>query len=133
MYTKERLTRFGIIDDPSCPRCQAIETLQHKFIECPYVEKIWDVVIRYTEHLTIDNQALEPRNKLILGSNLNSNSSLLTINAEILQRILSLKDEANYLVHPKVLVKQALTHLLRREKRTQIKTDLESIFNERNL
>ena len=133
IYTKERLNRFGLTNDPLCPRCQAIETLQHKFIECSYVRKIWDIVINYTEHLTIDNLRLEPLSKIILGSHLNSNSSLLTINAEIIQRILSLRDDANYLLHPKIIVKQTLLHLLRREKRTQIKTDLESIINERNL
>ena len=52
---------------------------------------------------------------------------MLTINAEILQRILSLRDDQNYLLRPKLFVKQAICFLRKREKSEQIKNDLDFI------
>ena len=132
IYTKERLARYGLNNDPSCPRCQAIETLQHKFIECPYVKKIWETVFGFTKELTIDDLSNEPLNKSILSCNLNSDITSMTINAEILQRILSLKDNNNYTLHPKFFVKLAISHLTKREKQANIKTNLNFILNAMN-
>ena len=41
IYTKSRLFRFGLIDNPTCTRCDEIETLDHKIIECDYATRIW--------------------------------------------------------------------------------------------
>ena len=117
IYTKEKLNRYGLIDSPLCPRCQSVETLRHKFLECPYAERIWDMALRYTRKLTIDNLGLESLDKVILGSHLNSTRTMLTINSEILQRLMSLKDNLNYVLHPKLVVKQAVTFLTK-EKET---------------
>ena len=133
IYTKEKLARFGMNNDPLCPRCQAIETLHHKFLDCPYARKIWEATFRYTQDLTTDDLRNIPLSKSILGCNLNSNQTMITINAEILQRILSLKENTNYTLHPRAFVKLAISHLIKRERKTKIKTELNFILNAMNM
>ena len=41
----------------------------------------------------------------------------MTVHAEILSRILALKDDATYLIRPKYLVEMALKYLAKRETR----------------
>ena len=130
IYTKEKLNRYGLSDSPLCPRCQMVETLRHKFIECPYVDRIWKIALRYTNKLTTENLSLERLDKVILGFHLNSNRTILTIYAEILQRIMSLKDDLDYVLHPKLIVKQALMFLVKRERNNSVKDELISILDE---
>ena len=129
VYTQEKLHRFGLTESPLCPRCGMIEDLQHKFIECQYVKKIWDKVADLTAGLTTDNLRIENRSKVILGSHLNSNITMLTINAEIIQRLLSLKADLDYVLHPKIIVKQVIAALHMKERNKTIKTDLKSILD----
>ena len=68
--------------------------------------------------------------KVILGFHLNSNRTILTICAEILQRIMSLKDDLDYVLHPKLIVKQALMFLVKRERNNSVKDELISILDE---
>ena len=127
IYTMERLFRFGMEPDPHCPRCGMIETLQHKFIECNYVKRIWDVVKKAEKAICSTDPMIEDSTKAALGAYLNSNTTIMTLNAEILSRILSLKPE-NYLVHPKVIVKTALNLLLLKEKTEITKIEIRSIL-----
>ena len=127
IYTKEKLHRFGLIDSPLCPRCQSLETLQHKFLECPYVERIWNSAFSYMRALTTDNLNVIERSKLIIGGHLNSTITMLTINAEIINRILTFKDDQNFLLRPNLVVKQAVTFLRKRERSVKIKNDLDFI------
>ena len=129
IYTKKKLARFGLTNDPLCPRCQNVETLEHKFVTCQYVAKIWERVYAVTNHLTTSDPTLEDPTKAILGAYLSSTTTVLTINAEIMQRIHLLKDDANYLVHPRIFVKQAIIYLLKREKGELIKEELEFILD----
>ena len=41
IYTKDKLLRYGMGNDNCCGRCNQIEDLRHKFIECPYTKLIW--------------------------------------------------------------------------------------------
>ena len=52
----------------------------------------------------------------------------LTIHAELLVRIRQLKGETNYLVHPKVIIRKALEHLIKRENKDEIKRELEDLL-----
>ena len=128
IYTKEKLHRFGMIDSPQCPRCEEIETLRHKFIECPYVERIWTLIRNLTSRLTIGDLDLETPEKFLIGSYLISNCTTLTLNAEVAQRILVLRDDLDYVTHPKIFVKQAVLFLIKREKGGKVKADLSSIL-----
>ena len=127
IYTKEKLHRFGLTDSPVCPRCQETETLEHKFIQCNYIKRIWDIVLSSCRKITTGNPSTEPRNKAICGGYLTSNTTIITINAEIMLRILSLKDDESFLIHPKHFVKHAISYLMRKERKQNIKNDLKSI------
>ena len=56
--------------------------------------------------------------KMALGMNLNSTLSSITLNSEILTRIMYLKDDQDYLIRPEALVANCLKTTAAREKRT---------------
>ena len=128
IYTKAKLTRFGLSNDSSCPRCGEIEDLNHKFVTCDYVKRIWEEALRSTRSLTTFNPRMEAPEDVILGCYRGSNLTTVTLNAELLQRIHLLKDDTNFLIHPKHFVKQAILFLIRREKNSQIKENLNFIL-----
>ena len=117
IYSKERLTRFGLTDSPLCPRCGTIETTLHKLIECSYVARIWDTALQLTNKLKAINQ---PNNadliQAIMGATSDTDPLILSIHAEIFLRILRLRDDANFLIRPKVMVRLAIEPILRSEK-----------------
>ena len=59
--------------------------------------------------------------KKILGASKENNLASLTLRAEILNIILRLKTDQNYLVHPKQLVLNAVKGLSIKEGKTEIK------------
>ena len=120
-YTKQRLQRFNLADTDSCPRCGQIEDLRHKFIECDYVKRIWDVSNQLRSKLLGAPYGNLEAVAALLGSHLNSNSAILTLNAEILLRISFLKDDQNYLLHPKKLVMSSIRTIARNEKNVALK------------
>ena len=117
VYTKDRLARFGLIDSNQCPRCGLIEDLLHKFTECDYVSRIWRMAKPYIEKLSHGTIPLQDVPKLILGMNQESTPTSITLCAEILLRITYLKDDQNYLFHPKTVVHQVLTNLKTKDKK----------------
>ena len=127
IYTKEKLHRFGMIDDSDCPRCGQVEDLNHKFMDSIYAKKIWDVTLNSTSSILTINPGNEPRIKAIMGGYIDSSPTSLTLNAEILHRLLMLKEDSDYLIHPKQFVKNATIYLLRKEKKREIKEHLKSI------
>ena len=54
--------------------------------------------------------------------------TVLTLNAEILLKISYLKDEQNYLVHPKTFVKNCLRAIERNERKTKIKEEIKALL-----
>ena len=128
IYTEEKLHRFGLIDSPICPRCNEIEDLKHKFVDCDYIQRIWKHVLESVKSITtIDPQSL-PQVKAILGGYLESNPVILTINAEIMQRIQVLKDNQDHLIHPRHFARNALQLLVRRENNRESKEKLKSVL-----
>ena len=129
IYTKERLLRFNLSDNDQCPRCGRIETLRHKFIECDYVSRIWQAAQPFKNKLlpSANRQQLDSY-ETILGCHMTSNTAILTLNAEILLRIMYLKENQNYMMHPKALVMLCLKSIARNDKAkagTSIKALLE--------
>ena len=128
IYTNDKLLRFGLGESNKCDRCDEIETLQHKFIDCSYVKEIWKHLFRLTNTIvSSDQQNLDPI-KACLGAAVDASVTVTTINAEILQRILSLTRSQNYLLHPKKLIELALKLLSKREKSVTIKTEVGSLL-----
>ena len=126
IYTREKLTRYHLRDDPSCPSCQEIETLAHKFVECNYVKEIWKHTFRILEVETEPSDIQENR---IVGCYKNSSKLKLAVQAELLLRILSIKDNQTYLAHPKLVIKNSIELILRRERNEASKTELLALLD----
>ena len=129
VYTKERLHRFNLIDSNICPRCDQVETLQHKILECAYVNRIWNITETLQNHPNQNPGPALDRKSNVLGTLGNSTIASMTLNAEILLRILYLKDSQNYLVHPKVFVKQCLKSVIVKEKKLVIRDSVKALLD----
>jgi len=128
IFCKERLFRFGLVDSPLCARCNNVETLNHKILECDYARKIIKEMITATNRLRIS--PLNPDSydiRSLLGV-LESDETILTVHAEILSRIISLRDTQNYLLRPKSFVRTALEHLARSEPKLDRKEAIKSLL-----
>ena len=123
IYTKVKLKRFGLIAEDICPRCNEPETLQHKIYECVYCAKIWKEVLIRTGQMATNIP------KAIIGIDPNESLATLTIKSEILSRILQLREEQSYLVHPKKFVSLAIEALCKRETKAVIKSELQELLD----
>ena len=122
IYTKVKLHKFGLVDNNCCPRCGEAETLVHKFIECDYAKRIWRRVncLRNLTPVELD--------KNILGCDNETNLTNLTINAEVLMRLSYLRDEQNYLIHPKIFVANCLKSIATHETKNDIRNEVKSLL-----
>ena len=129
-YPKERLHRYGLIDSPLCPRCDQVDDYDHKLYDCIYTRKIWEEVFKLTDKLnSLQTNGVTLQNKVI-GSNTGLEITGLTIHAEILTRILRLKDETNYLIRTKNFVKLTMDHLIKREIKVDIRQSLKDLLRD---
>ena len=132
VYTQDKLFRFGMVDNNKCPRCNLRETLQHKFLECDYVTRIWSEVNKYylslNSNITQNQQLLMVKNAF--AAELDHNLVTMTLSAEVLTRILYLKNNQTYLIHPKHLVKQVIKALSIKEQKQSIKEKFIELLNE---
>ena len=120
LYTKEKLHRYGLIDSPLCPRCDQIETFEHRIFRCEYAKRIWDEVLTKSRRLNIGGQP--PNGDMlfnILGGGVENSVTTLTLHAEVIMRILSIPDDSSYLLRPQKFVENAVKLLIRREKEPQ--------------
>ena len=130
IYTKAKLNRFCMEPSDICPRCDLIENLNHKYVECDYVKKIWTQVKAIHSKLTDNSLVTTDRERYALGIFTSSTKAFMTLAAEILTRITGLKDEANYLIHPRFFVQYCLKSLAIKEKDEKIKNIYYSILNQ---
>ena len=125
VYTKDKLKRYGLIDENICPRCDEVEDLDHKIRSCAYVKRIWLATCELLKEAPNQNSMT-----MIMGTKLDQTLTSLTVKAEILSWILRLKDSQTYLVHPKHLVRMALRGLARKETKKEILSDIKDILSE---
>ena len=117
LYTKEKLHKFGLIDSPLCPRCDQVENFEHKIFRCEYAQRIWKEAFSKTIRLNTGGIPLNGDTLYrILGGGVENSIITLTIHAEIIARILTLKDDSSYLIRPNKFVENAVNYLIRREK-----------------
>jgi len=128
IYTKEKLHRFALIDAPNCPRCGQIETLQHKVMECDYVKRIWSSVTYLSNKLRLVDNPTEDPEKTIMGAGSGSNQLIIAIHAEILNRIVNLRDDETYLMRPQIMAKLSIETIIKNERNPEIKNLLASIL-----
>ena len=100
-----------------CPRCNQIENFEHKILGCHYVKKIWEETFKVSTRLNIGGTPQSGVNiDRVLCEGVQNSIQSLTLHAEILGRILSLRDEASFLIRPKNFVEMAVKYLIKREK-----------------
>ena len=128
-YTKEKLHRFGLIENNTCPRCDQIETLNHKFFNCDYTSRIWENFSRKALSLTTDPRTPIDGIKKLLGIFKEANTSYISLAAEILLRISYLDDNQTYLILPKKIVEHSIKSIASRERNRQIKEELYSLLD----
>ena len=54
--TNENLVKWKLKQSPNCEHCNEIETLQHFFLQCPYVQPIWISMHLILKKLGIDHK-----------------------------------------------------------------------------
>jgi hypothetical protein len=82
LYSKERMFRFGMVDDPSCSRCGRTESTNHLIKECPAASRLWSIFGKIYKEVT--GITFEPSMENIINCGINYNSlALTTIIAEL--------------------------------------------------
>ena len=128
VYTNLKKFKFRMNDTPRCQQCGQIETLTHKILDCGYAAQIWRHVLRLTESIRLTNSPNEDISNKIMGMVSGTNVYLLTIHAEILTRIHYLQHNPDFTLHPKIMVRQSLNYLLKREKSEHFKNILNDLL-----
>ena len=101
VYSGTRLKKFGMTDNDSCPRCKMPETIQHQLLECQYCKELWTEVSKIT---SIPSENMDS----ILGLHDLHDRVTLTINAEIIRRLLSIE---RLTADPTMIVKSVINSL----------------------
>ena len=84
-YSRERLHRFGLINDPQCEGCGQIETIKHKVLECPIKLPYWEYLARLEGYNL--NSFTEPL-EFALGMHTHESTTSLTIHVELMTLLL---------------------------------------------
>ena len=84
IYCKERMFRFGMVEDNKCTRCGIEESISHMLMDCSYVKSLWDQISKITG---IKITSLEE----VLGLDPKHDKVTLTIHAETLRRLLAIE------------------------------------------
>ena len=130
VYTREKLLRFGMTDSDTCPRCDRVETLRHKIIECHYSNRIWQAIKPLINKLQDEPDPNPDPINFSIAATPKSNVASMTLTAEILQTILSLKPDQTFLMHPRYLAKRAVKNLAIKEGNSKIKGQFIRLLNE---
>ena len=94
------------------------------------MERIWQHAFRLTNRLrpVNVNNVEDIIENAIIGASLNTDPLVISIHAEILDRILTLKEDATYLIHPLHQVKLALKKIAACELREEVKSKIEDLL-----
>ena len=123
VYTNSRLFKFGLINDPKCANCDALnEDLDHRLIECRQAVEAWRLLDEKLEII-----GAQAATELTMGGILGAKDDYqrsklpLTIKAELVSRLMR-KGGQTYC--PRVMVKASLKTILNAEKLTQEQREL---------
>ena len=121
IYTQSKLFRFGMSGSDSCPRCNETEDLRHKYIHCDYVKRIWQSANLYLNKLSNNCDPQQAPEKRVIAAHAGSTPASMTLIAEILQTITSLRSEQEYLLHPKFIARRAIKNIAIKEGNKKLK------------
>jgi len=74
LYTKSKLNKIGLVDNPLCDRCllnegnECIEDVNHLLLTCPHSIECWRITENVLSKLTRESIKLD-KNKILLGFN----------------------------------------------------------------
>ena len=105
-----------------------METIEHKLLLCPYVDKIWKEILKLTSLLVQELGREEDQMKKIFAAIKTVNPIAMSIHAETLITILRLKDDQNYLLRPQKVAELVIKRLIKMERRQEVKETLQSLL-----
>ena len=125
IYTNERLTRFGLRDDPCCNHCDQIDTLTHRLTECVRTQNLVKLLEEKTKRLRSIAFSFEGINSIerLMASYKDSELTTLTLHSEIINAII-----ANQNTPEHVIVNNIVTRVLYLEKKDKIKRALRALL-----
>jgi len=125
IYSKDRLFRFGMSNDPNCEHCGAVETVRHKLFECRRVVNLWRTLNRATDTTltSVDPNTVEIYRNM--GAFLNINRETLTLNAELLS---ILTGNVQGSPDPISFIKNMAKNLIRKEGHSETREKISEIL-----
>ena len=92
------------------------------------IQRIWSFSNRYRDALTSSNYGNLDQGKALIGGLKEVELTTLTLNAEILLRISQLRDDQNYLLHPRTMVINCIRTLARNETKRVLKENFQALL-----
>ena len=128
IYTNERLSRFGLRDNPMCDDCNEVDTLEHRLVACTRTTEILMQVERQTIKLgqgviNFGNYEMITR---VMAAYDSSSIAILSLHAEMLRFIISKNAmPAEYFVNASVV------RILKNDKNEAVQEAMRTLLNER--
>jgi hypothetical protein len=92
-FTRERMTKYKMIQDDTCPRCNNIETTKHLLFECNQVAKIWKLFNTLMSDVNQGENKVEHYDD-VYKSCVNPASSLIKI--KVIQSLIQIQRPSNW-------------------------------------
>ena len=127
-YSGSRLHRFGLKDNPFCERCQELDTINHRLVECQPIKNLWDALTESTNRLDILRNLNHDTIRNAIGAISKSSTALLTINCELLTNVMRKDFLATR--NPHNFISNLIKSVLRKENNEKVKRDLISLLGD---
>lgn len=124
IFTKEKLHQKGIIDDPTCDKCNQTETTKHLLHQCWYSGRIWSRIKKLYENTDNRPTIYNIDTDFALANCQGTNKPKLLLHLEIL-RLLTQKNRPTAL--PRTIIKTAIDYLLVCERQANTKRYLRKL------
>jgi len=129
-YSGSRLQRFGLRDTPYCERCQELETINHRLVECEPIRSLWDAVTDRTNSLDILRNPNHDAIRNAVGAISKASLTLLTINCELLVNVMRMDFVATR--NSRSYVNGLIKAVIKKENNQVIKRDLIALLGDTN-
>ena len=125
VYTNERLTRFGLRDDPECDQCGQIDTLEHRLTECQRTLNLIVGLERISKKLRQINFNYEDFDTItrLTAAYRDSDVTTVTLHAEVLKHIIFKNDTPE-----NIIIENLIARTLSLESNEKIKNKLRALL-----
>ena len=127
IFSNSRLFKFGLKDSPRCENCpEAIESIQHRIIECPKALRSWQLLEESKRKLNLNNLSdLSIEN--LIGAKDRLNKIELALQAELILKLTSKSDT----YFPEQMVRSTIMMVFNSEKlNDEMKAEFNNYKNE---